>query len=622
MPNSNSSDTSTDGSSLDTPLTALVENSPTAMTRSDVRCPEHIRGKGGSSHHSGYIPTKKTTLMGKNESGEVNLSSLRKSIDPPGRGASESSSSDGESPPPSLDLDPVEATIVYQAEPILVTSIALSQKPVTPAVVRTDNASQIQIRSTDYAVRDSNQLTRNHTCEVDEEDVEDDQSCATDQAVDPRDKVRDSNQAKQADEENARSDEEQSVDSAGSQLQLPWWKLHKKLVYTVGIIGVSVSLIAVIASSLTSNSIVPDDTKLPPPVEPIPIVPTIGNYVPPNKACDEVEVKINFGHYSGEISWDIKQVRTSGDDLVVSTYDAKDGEVEHIETMCLEEGQYRFTIYDSAGDGLCCDSHGGEGYYVVALNGAVILQGAEFESIETAVFEVIEPTCDQAEVDVTIFFDDDPDETSWSIARVSAFGDDVVMATFDAMEREVKMRAEHTESLCLEEGLYRFTIHDKARDGLCCGHGHGQDGNYTVMSHGSVLAHGGDFVGSNETSTFNVVDPNCNRVNVNVVFDDYPELTSWDIRRFSTLGHEIVEMEYDAGNGEIEHTESICLGEGQYKFTIYDDDGYGMCCESGEKAGHYNVTLNGVVIGEGGEFGSNEAIAFNITGPPPRQSLG
>jgi len=304
---------------------------------------------------------------------------------------------------------------------------------------------------------------------------------------------------------------------------------------------------------------------------------------------------------------------------VVKAYDAKDHEFErtHTESMCLEEGDYQFTIYDSAGDGMCCGPEG-DGYYNVTSYGAVIAQGDAFGSNETTPFQINDPTCDGVEVDVTIVFDDDPEEITWDIRKVSASGDDSVMlTTFDARKQKVDLQAEHTESLCLEEGDYRFTIYDSAGDGLCCGVGHGRDGYYNVTSYGTVIAQGDDFRGSNsQTKVFNLLDPNCNRVDVNIVFDDYWEETSWDIKRVGTPGNDIVEKSYDAEDGEFErtHTESMCLEDGQYRFTIYDDGGDGLCCGVGRK-GYYNVTLNGTVIAWGDDFEYNETTPFNISDP-------
>ena len=54
--------------------------------------------------------------------------------------------------------------------------------------------------------------------------------------------------------------------------------------------------------------------------------------------------------------------------------------------MCLPAGEYEFTIYDSAGDGICCDW--GDGHYNVTSVGELIAQGGDFEDKETTMFSI------------------------------------------------------------------------------------------------------------------------------------------------------------------------------------------------------------------------------------------
>lgn len=58
----------------------------------------------------------------------------------------------------------------------------------------------------------------------------------------------------------------------------------------------------------------------------------------------------------------------------------------HVETYCLKEGNYKFTIYDSYGDGICCSN--GNGEYVVTSNAVIIAQGGEFDYMEETVFKL------------------------------------------------------------------------------------------------------------------------------------------------------------------------------------------------------------------------------------------
>ena len=67
-----------------------------------------------------------------------------------------------------------------------------------------------------------------------------------------------------------------------------------------------------------------------------------------------------------------------------------------------------------------------------------------------------------------------------------------------------------------------------------------------------------------------------------------------------------------ASEGDTSYSESICLEEGEYGFVVMDlPDKDGICCDHGE--GSYNVTVDGTLIVEGGEFGWYEET--NITLP-------
>ncbi|KAL9190820.1 hypothetical protein ACHAXT_000526 [Thalassiosira profunda] len=58
----------------------------------------------------------------------------------------------------------------------------------------------------------------------------------------------------------------------------------------------------------------------------------------------------------------------------------------YIQQLCLEEGSYKFIIYDSAGDGLCCTD--GEGEYRITSDGTTLAQGGEFEFSEETRFDL------------------------------------------------------------------------------------------------------------------------------------------------------------------------------------------------------------------------------------------
>ena len=101
--------------------------------------------------------------------------------------------------------------------------------------------------------------------------------------------------------------------------------------------------------------------------------------------------------------------------------------------------------------------------------------------------------CDGTDVTVTINLDNYPEETSWTLTDASG-------ATVGSGGTYGSQPDGSTvsESFCLPDGCYDFTINDSYGDGICCGYG---NGSYSVTGGGSTLASGGSF-GSTETTNF------------------------------------------------------------------------------------------------------------------------
>ncbi|WP_459209390.1 reprolysin-like metallopeptidase [Aquimarina rhabdastrellae] len=95
--------------------------------------------------------------------------------------------------------------------------------------------------------------------------------------------------------------------------------------------------------------------------------------------CSDVTITINLDDYPRETSWDIKDASNT---VVASggTYgDRANGSTVTV-TECLAVGDYTFTIYDSASDGLCC-SYGNGSYSVTS--GTTTHNGASFGASES-----------------------------------------------------------------------------------------------------------------------------------------------------------------------------------------------------------------------------------------------
>jgi len=100
-----------------------------------------------------------------------------------------------------------------------------------------------------------------------------------------------------------------------------------------------------------------------------------------------IRVSIAFDEYPSETSWDIHEIRPVDSDDI-DDYAIKSNKVENVDdaALCLTEGKWQFTIYDTVGDGLCC--RWGEGHYNVTLYDEVIVQGSNHTHGETAIFDI------------------------------------------------------------------------------------------------------------------------------------------------------------------------------------------------------------------------------------------
>ena len=109
----------------------------------------------------------------------------------------------------------------------------------------------------------------------------------------------------------------------------------------------------------------------------------------------------------------------------------------------------------------------------------------------------------------------------------------------------------------------------------------------------------------------------CFWIDITIEYDDDPHETSFELwRRESGSGsntmEEVLIYKNEGNHGDSVYKKSKCLTEGEYEFTIKDTAGDGICCGVMQGNGHYNVTSNGILIAEGGEFNRKETSLFMI----------
>ncbi len=115
----------------------------------------------------------------------------------------------------------------------------------------------------------------------------------------------------------------------------------------------------------------------------------------------DIQVSITTDDYGSETTWTITQ---NGNTLASGGpySDGTDGEVVE-QTVCLAEGCYDFNIFDSYGDGICCEW--GEGQYRIVAPQGIILLGGEFGDDESVNFCTNDPVSveEQAEASFTVY---------------------------------------------------------------------------------------------------------------------------------------------------------------------------------------------------------------------------
>ena len=219
---------------------------------------------------------------------------------------------------------------------------------------------------------------------------------------------------------------------------------------------------------------------------------------------NELLLTILLDNYPEETTWDIKDdngtVMASG-----GAYGSLPDGSTVVENICLPDGCFDFTIYDSFGDGICC-SYGVGNYVLTEIDGTVLAAGGAFGSQEITNFCISNdpppPTC--TDLELTINLDFLPIQTTWNITDSN--GNTIFSGGPYSDQSGVVI-----ESLCLNDGCYTFTIFDSGNNGLCCRAG---NGNYSLVNtlNGELLASGSDFDSSESTSfclNDNPPDPTC-----------------------------------------------------------------------------------------------------------------
>jgi hypothetical protein len=235
-----------------------------------------------------------------------------------------------------------------------------------------------------------------------------------------------------------------------------------------------------------------------------------------------VNVFIQFDETPVESYWNLRD--DTGSIVEESAaYTSLDPNSTITQELCLGDGCYTFTFFDSGGNGLCCNF--GDGFFqLINEDGTVIAQGDQFSNAVTTeicdgivqedcfdrvdndldgLVDCEDPDCDQSancrpcDDNLVIFemnFNNFPQETSWEIIDER---ENVIIrgqATDNTQPRETRI-----EQYCLEDGCYSLIVYDSGGNGLCCNLGAG--GYSLINTLGAELA-SGDVFGSVDITEF------------------------------------------------------------------------------------------------------------------------
>ena len=204
-------------------------------------------------------------------------------------------------------------------------------------------------------------------------------------------------------------------------------------------------------------------------------------------------IDILTDYYPEEVSWDIKD---SGGNKIKEGKAGTKRNALHTEEMCLENGSYVFTIKDTYG-GICCAS--GNGVLSLHIDDIKIYENKKFDTNKEVVpFDVTDfitsfptsvPTvCNGETVSVKVKTDYFPAEAWWDIK----LGIEIVYQSGFYRSSLTKYK----KDMCLEDGLYLFTIYDSYGNGLCCEYG---KGSYELLVGDKTIKKGGKFLSKEET---------------------------------------------------------------------------------------------------------------------------
>ncbi|MCB9276985.1 MAG: T9SS type A sorting domain-containing protein [Lewinellaceae bacterium] len=292
-----------------------------------------------------------------------------------------------------------------------------------------------------------------------------------------------------------------------------------------------------------------------------------------------LQLTINFDLAPAQTSWAIV---SSGGSTVASggPYTNQPGLSTLSLGICVPDGCYTFTIYDSGNNGLCCRLGNGS-YTLTDENSNLLASGSFFGASQSSNFCLdtgATPTCSDGI--------QNGQETGVDCGGPTCPPCPVEPTCSDGIQN-----GQETGVDCGGPTCPPCPVEPTCSDGI-------QNGQETGIDCGGPTC------------------PPCNicpfNVHLEIHFDFNPGQTSWVI---TGAGGVTVASggPYTMQSPLSTLAQDICLEEGCYTFTIYDAAGNGICCQAGR--GSYILTnANGNVLASGGIFGSSQSASFCSSG--------
>lgn len=245
-------------------------------------------------------------------------------------------------------------------------------------------------------------------------------------------------------------------------------------------------------------------------------------------------------------------------------------------------------------------------------------------------FPTMAPTS-SATVTVVIQLDDKPEETGWRLTCGSQTIADVPPSTYEDTNRLITVQT--TVGLNAD---CEFTLRDSGGDGVTNGYFEVYFGEEIADESALLLRGSGDFTNT-QVVPFQVIMPPTRSptvspapslsqegtapITVILQLDQYPAETGWGLQCDGIVLASVTSGTYAVQFELI--SETFLVEEGaECVFDITDSAGDGLCCLFG--AGAYSIFLGedatGILLDEGGEFGSQDRVPFIATPPVPTMS--